>query len=59
MIAPSPLSRQVKEPEPWLGEPGLVEGEGMWLCQVGFSTEETPQFIFPEIIGRPRNVWKA
>ena len=27
--------------------------------QVGFSTEETPTYIFPEIIGRPRAVWKV
>ena len=27
--------------------------------QVGYSTEEAPSFIFPEIVGRPRQVWKA
>ncbi|CAK9037137.1 unnamed protein product [Durusdinium trenchii] len=36
----------------------IIIDNGSGLCKVGFSTEETPQFIFPEIIGRPRNVWK-
>lgn len=36
----------------------IIIDNGSGLCKVGFSTEETPLYIFPEIIGRPRAVWK-
>eukprot|EP00435_Cladocopium_sp_Y103_P012616 s4796_g3.t1 len=36
----------------------IIIDNGSGLCKVGYSTEETPTYIFPEIIGRPRAVWK-
>ncbi|CAJ1434055.1 unnamed protein product [Effrenium voratum] len=36
----------------------VIIDNGSGLCKVGFSNEEAPRFIFPEIIGRPRDVWK-
>ncbi|XP_016988807.1 actin-like protein 53D [Drosophila rhopaloa] len=37
-------------------QPAVVIDNGSGVCKAGFSTEDTPQVVFPSIVGRPRHL---
>eukprot|EP00933_Yihiella_yeosuensis_P006283 TRINITY_DN11097_c1_g1_i3.p1 TRINITY_DN11097_c1_g1~~TRINITY_DN11097_c1_g1_i3.p1 ORF type:complete len:340 (+),score=68.95 TRINITY_DN11097_c1_g1_i3:168-1187(+) len=37
----------------------VIIDNGSGVCKAGLSTDQAPTVIFPELIGRPRGVWKS
>jgi len=46
------------EEEDFDDEVVIIIDNGSGTCKAGFSTEETPRIVFPEVIGKPRKVWE-
>ncbi|CAE7794988.1 ACT2 [Symbiodinium sp. CCMP2592] len=47
-----------EEEEEEMEEAVVIIDNGSGLCKVGLSTDQMPKFIFNEVLGRPRALWK-
>ena len=37
----------------------VIADAGSGMCKAGLSSEKVPRAVFPEVIGKPRSVWKS